>query len=71
MDPLPTIQRHTPPPQALTSYNNPQGNADTERSLRTLQEECLWLQEWTSSLALIRALDRWIEMYSHHYHHSG
>jgi putative transposase len=33
--------------QALTSCNNPKGNADTERVIRTLKEECLWLYEWT------------------------
>jgi putative transposase len=33
--------------QAFTSYNNPKGNADTERVIRTLKEECLWLHEWT------------------------
>ena len=31
--------------QAFTSYNNPKGNADTERMIRTLKEELLWLQE--------------------------
>ena len=31
--------------QAFTRYSNPQGNADTERFMRTLKEECLWLQE--------------------------
>jgi putative transposase len=29
--------------QAFTSYNKPKGDADTERVLRTLKEECLWL----------------------------
>jgi putative transposase len=33
--------------QAFTSYHNPKGNADTERVMRTLKEECLWLQEWS------------------------
>jgi hypothetical protein len=27
--------------QAFTSYNNPKGNADTERVMRTLKEKCL------------------------------
>ena len=35
--------------QAFTSYNNPKGNADTERVMRTMKEECLWLQEWARS----------------------
>jgi putative transposase len=45
---------------AFTSFNNPKGNAATERVMRTLTEECLWWQEWTSPLALIRALEGWI-----------
>jgi putative transposase len=56
--------------QAFTSYNNPKGNADTERIMRTLKEECLWLQEWTSPLALIRALEVWSADYNAHYLHS-
>jgi hypothetical protein len=27
--------------QAFTSYNNPKGNADTERMMRTLKEELI------------------------------
>jgi putative transposase len=57
--------------QAFTSYNNPKGNADTERVIRTLKEECLWLQEWTSPFALIRALAVWITDYNEHYLHSA
>ena len=29
--------------QVFTNYNNPKGNADTERVIRTLKEACLWL----------------------------
>jgi putative transposase len=57
--------------QVFTSYNNPKGNADTERMMRTLKEECLWLQEWTSPFALIRALEVWITDYNTHYLHSS
>jgi putative transposase len=56
--------------QAFTSYNNPKGNADTERFMRTLKEECLWLQEWTCPLELIRALKDWLTHYNEHYLHS-
>lgn len=34
--------------QAFTSYNHPKGNADTERMMRTLKEEFIWLREWRS-----------------------
>jgi putative transposase len=57
--------------QAFTSYNNPKGNADTERVIRTLKEECLWLQEWTCPFELIRAVGRWITDYNEHYLHSA
>jgi transposase InsO family protein len=36
--------------QAFTSYNNPKGNADTERMMRTLKEEFIWLREWRVEL---------------------
>jgi putative transposase len=58
-------------PQAFTSYNNPKGNADTERIMRTLKEECLWLQEWPCPFDLITALDAWIADYNEHYLHSS
>lgn len=31
--------------QIFTSYNNPKGNADTERVIRTLKEDLIWLRE--------------------------
>ncbi len=37
--------------QAFTRDHNPQGNADTERVIRTRQEECLWRQAWTCPVA--------------------
>jgi putative transposase len=57
--------------QAFTSYNNPKGHADTERVMRTLKEECLWLQEWISPFELIRALEVWITDSNEHYLHSA
>lgn len=57
--------------QAFTSYNNPKGNADTERVIRTLKEECLWLHEWTCPVTLASALKTWIDEYNEHYLHSA
>jgi putative transposase len=57
--------------QAFTSDNNPKGNADPERIMRTLKEACLWLQVWTSPFELIRALEVWITDYNMHYLHSS
>jgi putative transposase len=42
--------------QACTRDHNPKGNADTERFMHTLTEECRWLQEWTCPLARLRAI---------------
>lgn len=56
--------------QAFTSYNNPKGNADTERFMRTLKEEFVWLMKWDSPPAFIDELDRWIEQYNATYLHS-
>ena len=52
--------------QAFTSYNNPKGNADTERVRRTLKEECLWLKEWSCPFELIHALEVGITHYNEH-----
>jgi putative transposase len=57
--------------QAFTSYNNPKGNADTERVIRTLKEECLWLQEWTCPFTLASALETGIADDNEHYLHSA
>jgi transposase InsO family protein len=57
--------------QAFTSDNNPKGNAETERMMRTLKAECLWLTEWHSPSALIRALEVWIDYYNGHDLHSS
>jgi putative transposase len=56
---------------AFTSDNKPKGNADIERVMRTLKEECVWLQEWTSPFELSQALERWIVNYNEHYLHSA
>jgi len=57
--------------QAFTSYNNPKGNADTERMMRTIKEECLWLQEWKSPFDLADQLTSWIKHYNSSYLHSS
>jgi transposase InsO family protein len=57
--------------QAFTSYNNPKGNADTERAIRTLKEELLWLHEWRSLSHLESALYAWVETFNSTYLHSA
>jgi transposase InsO family protein len=57
--------------QAFTSYNNPKGNADTERMMRTLKEELIWLREWHDAHELAAALNVWIEAYNETWLHSA
>jgi putative transposase len=57
--------------QTFTSDNNPQGHADTERFMRTLKEEGLWLQEWTCPFVLTKGLDAWLDHYHEHDVHSA
>jgi putative transposase len=57
--------------QAFTRDNTPKGKADTERVRRPIQEECLWLQEWSCLCALVRALGRWITYDNAHDRHAS
>ena len=53
--------------QSFTSYNNPKGNADTERMMRTIKEECLWLEPWQSLQEIQNKLSAWIHEYNTEY----
>lgn len=57
--------------QAFTSYNNPKGNADTERIMRTLKEELVWLREWRDPHQLSDELSKWIENYNQTWLHQA
>jgi len=57
--------------QIFTSYNNPKGNADTERMIRTMKEELFWLREWENERELSLELERWVEYYNKSYLHSA
>ncbi|GCD80711.1 transposase InsO family protein [Schleiferia thermophila] len=57
--------------QIFTSYDNPKGNADTERVMRTIKEEVIWLNEFGSLEQARQRLKRWIEVeYNRLYVHS-
>ena len=54
-----------------TSYDNPKGNADTERMMRTIKEEVIWLNEFSSFEEARGGIGRWIEIdYNKLYVHS-
>lgn len=57
--------------QIFTSYNNPKGNADTERVFRTLKEEIIWSREYGSMGQLESAIDQWVNYYNTSYLHSA
>jgi putative transposase len=57
--------------QALTSYGNPIGHADTARLIRPRKEACLWLREWTCPFQLMRACIDWIDHYHAHDLHAA
>jgi transposase InsO family protein len=57
--------------QVFTSYNNPKGNADTERMIRTMKEELFWLREWKGEAELNKGLDKWVDYYNRNYLHSA
>jgi len=56
--------------QVFTSYNNPKGNADTERMIRTIKEELFWLREWKNERELSLELNKWVDYYNRSYLHS-
>ena len=57
--------------QIFTCYNNPKGNADTERVIRTIKEDLVWIKEWRSPSQLDDELKAWIVKYNTDYPHSS
>lgn len=53
--------------QIFTSYNNPNGNTDTERVFRTLKEGIVWTRKYKSLLHIERAIKEWIHYYNTQY----
>lgn len=53
-----------------TSYNNPKGNADTERFMRTFKEEVVWPNEFASFEEARAAIETFFQFYNRDYPHS-
>lgn len=53
-----------------TSYNNPKGNADTERFMRTFKEEVVWPNEFDSFEEAAKAVHVFFRFYNEEYPHS-
>ena len=56
--------------QIFASYNNPKGNADTERVIRTLKEDIVYPYEYETVEEFKEALERWIKKYNEDFPHS-
>jgi len=57
--------------QIFASYNNPKGNADTERVMRTIKEDFIWVREFTSPQILLNGFHQWVIEYNTDYPHSS
>ena len=57
--------------QIFTSYDNPKGNAETERMMRTIKEEVIWQEEFQSLTEAKQKLEVWIRSYKREYVHSA
>lgn len=57
--------------QIFTSYNNPKGNADTERVIRTIKEDLVWPRERKGIYELKEELTKWIQNYNEDFPHSS
>lgn len=54
-----------------TSYNNPKGNADTERFMRTFKEEIIYPNEFDNYEDAVKSIDNFIDFYNNDYPHSS
>ena len=54
-----------------TSFNNPKGNADTERFMRTFKEEAVWPWEYESLDTARRGTVAFFDFYNRDYPHSS
>jgi transposase InsO family protein len=57
--------------QIFASYNNPKGNADTERVMRTIKEDFIWVREFSSPVEFSESFKRWVDDYNNDYPHSS
>jgi transposase InsO family protein len=56
--------------QIFASYNNPKGNADTERVIKTAKHDFIWLNEFTGMSDFIERFALWVQKYNTRRPHS-
>ena len=57
--------------QIFTTWNNPKGNADTERVFRTMKDDLVWPNEWDLPFQFANDFHRWIHLYNTDYPHQS
>lgn len=57
--------------QIFASYNNPKGNADTERIMRTIKEDFVWTREFSSPIEFAKEFKLWVDDYNNDFPHSS
>jgi putative transposase len=57
--------------QIFTSWNNPKGNADTERFFRTLKEDLVWINDWDNPFDCQKDFQAWIQLYNADFPHQS
>ncbi len=56
--------------QIFTSYSNPKGNADTERVMRTIKEDLVYINDFDDEKDFREAFVKWVIRYNTEYPHS-
>ena len=57
--------------QIFTTWNNPKGNADTERLFRTMKEDLVWPNEWALPFEFQNDFDSWVLSYNTDFPHQS
>jgi len=57
--------------QIFTTWNNPKGNADTERVFRTMKEDLVWPNEWHLPFQFANDFTTWVHNYNTDFPHQS
>jgi len=57
--------------QIFTTWNNPKGNADTERVFRTLKEDLVWTHDWNLPFEFQKDFGAWVHDYNTDFPHQS
>ncbi len=57
--------------QIFSTWSNPKGNADTERVIRRIKEDFIWINEWDNPFDLQDDFKRWVNDYNTDFPHQA